>query len=430
LRLIVGMEFVRSVVLACLGLTACGASVPAGSPDGSADGSPAADVSPEDTGSGSDASPGVDGSQGGLDAGQGGPDADAAAPHHDGGKHDAGVDAAVDAAAVNGCLLGAAVGSGQTVGFDRACATFASAGGNQSIDCEEAAIAQQSGVAGFHFGARRVYDKWPADPPTDQFDDDLKNDRLTIWDFHIECNTLGITWQDVAGAQSGSPIYTTLQSMGSKVAQWQATAAATNSKWKGEQYFTFEHEADWGQSNYGCGAPADWEAAYKNVVTIWKAAGVTSQLHYGMILIGGKLTDWTSFWPANDTWLASTLTWAGADPYNWYSPTCNPNQSWSSFAEVSSAFYEWVEHPAKYGHPTLQPLITETGTREGPAGSTTQTKALWFSDMATYIQTSWPDLFALTYFDEGLGQCPNYVDTSAASWTAWKTVATTPYFLP
>jgi hypothetical protein len=343
-------------------------------------------------------------------------------------------------------LIGAAVsqadGFDGLVGFDRACPEFASLGPSlQAINCEEAAISRHiGGSANYHYGVHRVYNTWGDPIPTAQFQDDVTNDRLTVWDVHVDCTQQPITWQMIATAGPNSTgarkqIYDQMVSMGQQVASWQTTTEKNNpnSKWKSEQYFTFEHEADFASTSKGCGSATDWAAAYQNLVTIWTAQGVSSKLHHGMILIGGQSTDqWTTFWDSTNPWIASTLTWAGADPYNWYGPACGmPNQPWHTFQEASATFYDWAEHPTEFHHRKIQILITETGTREGPgadAGAPAETKPQWLSDMSSFIQTSWPDLYALSYFDEGGCITPMFINTSQASWSTWMTVATSPYF--
>jgi hypothetical protein len=338
-----------------------------------------------------------------------------------------------------GTLLGAAVSSGSTIGFDRNCAQFHSSP-SQPMDCEQAAIGPD-----FHFGAHRVYNQWSNDVPVDVFNNDLANDRLTIWDLHVDCRSSGdnITWAQIANAQPGSAIHTLLKNKGTALAQWQATAQSSNSKWRGEQYFTFMHEADFGAYAFDCGPntatrAAEWKAAYQNIVSIWKSAGVSMDLlHLGVILIGNHVDQWEEYWPPHDTWLNNNLTWAGADPYNWYAnvtsttSVCGQNKPWKSFADASSGFRTWVEAPSTYGHSALQPIIAETGDEEGPPGDPSKSKPVWFADMATFIKQSWPDLFALTYFDvDGLGggPCRNNVDTTQASWDAWVKVAKDPFF--
>jgi hypothetical protein len=328
-------------------------------------------------------------------------------------------------------LLGAAVSKGTTPlhAFNRDCQAFAGAGQGQSIDCEEAAIGSN-----FHFGVHRVYMSWGAQLPTAAFDDDLARNRLTLWDLHVNCNSDGVTWNEIATAGPNSTIHATLASYGSALAAWQHSAASSGSLWKGVQYFTFMHEADWGEHAFGCGTADEWKAAYQKVVAIWTAAGVSmSKLHLGIILIGNHDTQWATFWPPNDAWLGANLTWAGADPYNTYSTAlgstfCGPTKPWKSFAEASSVFYQWVEHPGQYGHPKLQPIIAEVGDEEGPPGVPSKSKAQWLADMGSFAQHQWPDLFAIAYFDEVGGICSNYVDSSEASWKEWKELATTPYF--
>ncbi|MHB1843449.1 MAG: hypothetical protein ACYCWW_01265 [Deltaproteobacteria bacterium] len=324
--------------------------------------------------------------------------------------------------------------------------------GQPAIDCEEATIG-----SGFHYASDRVYQSWGS-LSTAEWDDDLANGRLSIWDVVSPCAS-GVTWPAIAQASATSTgseltLYQTIKGMGDAVASWaQSAQSQPNTVWKGKTYFAFFHEPTVGSSACSSqpagssGFAKDWRDAYQNIARIWTNDSHVTSLEYGVILVGNSVSQWQTFWPANDPWMGSTLTWAAADPYNWSAQTCypvaagghcmepngticacGPCTTWRSFATASSSFKTWATGGAQYGHPTnLKEIITETGTCEGASTTGPGSKAQWFSDMASFIQSSWPELFALTYYDT-YGNCPRWIDSSQAAWNSWVTVAQSPYF--
>jgi hypothetical protein len=225
--------------------------------------------------------------------------------------------------------------------------------------------------------------------------------------------------------------------------------------------FSFHHEPNVNGNQGEAGTPAEWRAAYEQVITRWQNRGVTlwsgSQdgettteglMLCGPILVGGAYsggnihTNYDTFWPTNWTWGNTNLVASAMDGYN-------QGPVWRTFQEVQGG------HPSRQGYKSWSDAkritqnnagrvhfqtIWETGTKERTAAPYSSnsaawtatglaaTKANWIENMRDYIVSDWPDLFALTWFDS---QGPNgawLIDTSQASWDKWVEILQDPVF--
>jgi hypothetical protein len=113
------------------------------------------------------------------------------------------------------------------------------------------------------------------------------------------------------------------------------------------------------------------------------------------------------------------VDWTCADGYNW-GPA--HGGSWRSFEEVFAPFYNWGQ---SVGKPML---IGEFGTVEGKPGA----KATWLAQAARVIQTRFPAIRAVVYFNSdhlNFGRYWNWkVTTSRSALTAFRDFAHDQYF--
>lgn len=109
------------------------------------------------------------------------------------------------------------------------------------------------------------------------------------------------------------------------------------------------------------------------------------------------------------------VDWIGADGYNWYPRSNNQSAKWRSFKEIFDPFYAWASQRPK-------PLIIgEVGVQEDPADP--NRKAQWLKDSASVVETSYPRVKAVVYFNgDGGRQIPWMVESSEPSRAAWKSV--------
>lgn len=115
------------------------------------------------------------------------------------------------------------------------------------------------------------------------------------------------------------------------------------------------------------------------------------------------------------------VDWICGDGYNW--APGRQGSPWTSFQNVFSSFYAW-------GSATGKPLlIGETGVQERDPGE----KGSWITGMANAIKSTYPAIKALVYFDAASssnqgGWYDWHVDTSTASYDAFRAMAADPYF--
>jgi glycosyl hydrolase family 26 len=171
--------------------------------------------------------------------------------------------------------------------------------------------------------------------------------------------------------------------------------------------FAYEMDQPKGRPRY-LGPPAQFIAAWRHVYDMFRARGVTNARFVWAPIAANYATGVAqSFYPGN-----RYVDWIGADGYNWYPGRAG--SKWTTFGEIFSAFYAWA---APRGKPLI---VAETGAQEDPA--VPGRKAAWFADAALWIR-SHSAIRAVSYFD---GISPKgydfRVDTSSASFDAWRTM--------
>lgn len=123
-----------------------------------------------------------------------------------------------------------------------------------------------------------------------------------------------------------------------------------------------------------------------------------------------------SFYPGD-----AYVDWICADGYNW-APE-RDGAAWASFESIFSSFYAWA---AERGKPLM---VGETGVLERDP----REKAAWLSAIGATLETSYPAIEALVYFDSEAtsnqgGWFDWRVDTSGSSFEAFKSLAAAAYF--
>jgi beta-mannanase len=144
------------------------------------------------------------------------------------------------------------------------------------------------------------------------------------------------------------------------------------------------------------GTPAQFVAAWRHIHELFAAHGVHNVLWVwdvtGFTRHGWKFP---KLYPGD-----SYVNWIMWDPYNWYGCMAETPHVWKPFSEIVSPMYDWLianSGKAGNGHYLSKPWgIGEFGTAEGP---TPESKAEWFENLASTVETSFPHLKALVYFD-------------------------------
>lgn len=123
-----------------------------------------------------------------------------------------------------------------------------------------------------------------------------------------------------------------------------------------------------------------------------------------------------SFYPGD-----AFVDWICADGYNW--APGREGAAWTSFEDIFSSFYGWASGRGK-------PLMVgETGALERDP----REKAAWLTAMGATMETSFPAIEALVYFDSEASSTQGgwfdwRIDTSASSFEAFRSLAAAAYF--
>jgi hypothetical protein len=320
-------------------------------------------------------------------------------------------------------------------------------GSGYIISCEEAKVTTDSGQT-FVYGADRrhyddITDSWP--PNADNVfgrlsghaTADFEKDRLPV----MSSKYLGTTWAQIAAAASGT-IFNNIVTRGNAIKAWQDSHIGQG-RFGCTFAWSFHHEPNNDSGGAGM-AVTDWQAATQNIVTIWQGLGVRfwtgtndgTTTQEGIILCinlitgetsGGYQNDWDTWWPSNHTWMNANMVCAAGDGYN-------NGSVFKPFSYMFQTYKSWTDakrtSQAAAGR-TFLAGIWETGCQANSFYSSTHgtwpgglaaTKFNWFQNMADYIQTSWPLLHHMCYWDSTVVMIWT-IDTTQNDWDGFVAIS-------
>jgi beta-mannanase len=185
--------------------------------------------------------------------------------------------------------------------------------------------------------------------------------------------------------------------------------------WKGTVFIRFAHEMNLPGSLFGNGiagqTPADYIAAWRHVVTIFRDNGATNvQWVWSPNVYCNGQCPFTQFYPGD-----SYVNWVGLDGYN-YGPSLN--NPWTSLLNIFQGSYAAITALTK------KPLmIAETASAE-----TGGSKAAWITQgFLTDIPTYLPRVRAVVWFNR-VKETDWRVNSSATSLAAWEAVVSSPLY--
>lgn len=262
------------------------------------------------------------------------------------------------------------------------------------------AIRRHESAIGRKLAIDRQFFRWDMPIITDVQQDDKANGRIPAISLFpgLSDGTI-ITWSSIATGQQDGVLR-------AKAAELKAYGSPV--------LFNINHEP-YNESLEGWGTPANFIAAWRHVVNLFRAESVTNVSWMWV------LTAWDfqkgraeQFYPGD-----SYVDWIGANPFNFYS---RDFPKWQSFERLTRAFYDW-------GASRRKPLIIgANGTEEDPQRASR--KPQWFRDAAAMMPT-WPNIKAYSYYDTTMDGYHWEIDTSLASQQAYKdAIAIKPYFSP
>jgi hypothetical protein len=170
----------------------------------------------------------------------------------------------------------------------------------------------------------------------------------------------------------------------------------------------------WGMDSTSRSGNERYVAAWRHVHDLFAAQGVRGAWVWApnADAFGGARGGVDRYWPGD-----RYVDWIGADGFN--SGTCTGGTTWNSFEALFRSFYAWG---SARGKPLM---VSETGTVEDPADP--GHKSAWFTDAASALARSMPNIRAIVYYDQG-GRCDWRPETSAQSMDGFVRFARDPVF--
>ncbi len=209
-----------------------------------------------------------------------------------------------------------------------------------------------------------------------------------------------LSWRTVANASSTSTV-------GKQIAAWADKIKSLNAP----VYFTFNHEPEAAASR-SLGTSADFIAAWRKIVTVFKQRGVTNAKYLWI------MTGWAYETVASDARYASKwypgdayVDAMGSDEYNDYTCRTDHKAPWRPLSQEIESF-------RKFGltHPSKELWLPEFGSVEDKA--VPGRKGQWMNEVrATFKDPKYSQFRGLIYFSalrEGT-PCSWWLDSSASS---------------
>jgi hypothetical protein len=267
----------------------------------------------------------------------------------------------------------------------------------RSGETRETAIERTESQIGRTLAIDHQFYKWNQAIPTAQESADVAHGRVPFVSWTAKrTDGTAVPWASIASGAEDAWI----------------TARADAVKAFGQPMFLVFHAEPYDESLKGWGAPSDFVAAWRHIVSIFRARGVTNVAWVQVMTswdyaVAGRMDQWY----VGDTW----TDWLAADPYNFFTR----DGKWVSLKDVASPFYTWGSARAK-------PLMLgEWGSEEDPASP--GRKGQWFDDARAWLKAS-PNIKAVVYFNNFADGYDWQIDTSSSSLAAFTGLANDPWF--
>lgn len=220
-----------------------------------------------------------------------------------------------------------------------------------------------------------------------------------------------VRYADIAAARPGTPVH-------AAIVRW----AQALKSFGAPIHFTFNHEPEAVASD-GAGTAAEYVAAWRRVVTVFRAEGVTNAKYLFIATAHGyKRTDArrvSRFYPGD-----AYVDGLGADAYNWYNCRAGIANAWRPLADIISAFRQFGQ-----AHPTKGMWLPEFASAEDPAAP--DRKAQWVSEARELFKMPEYARFegVLSFYRAVMRENCNFrVNSSTPALAAYRELAADPYY--
>jgi hypothetical protein len=267
------------------------------------------------------------------------------------------------------------------------------------------------GKIGRRLAAIRVYYNWDSPFPDTDVTWFKNNGYALLLSVKSERrNHTFVQWRDLANAQPGSALHNDIVTWANRI-----KSLGTH------VYFTFNHEPETSLNSSGQGA--EFIAAWRKVVTVFRGQGVTNADYLWIMTAYSfkardrrRAVDW---YPGE-----AYIDYMGADAYNWYN--CRPGTSnpWNSLEQLLNPMRLFAQGKTIKGLMVPEWASTEDSAQPGR-------KAQWFADArALFKKPGWEGFKAVLYYNKSskYPNCRWFVDSSQASLTAFSAMANDVYY--
>jgi beta-mannanase len=187
-------------------------------------------------------------------------------------------------------------------------------------------------------------------------------------------------------------------------------------------FVSFDHEADAKSKFLRRGTPAQYVAAWRHIVNVYRAAGATN------VVWVWTVTGWKGNWTHEDQlWPGSSyVDWVSWDPYNLagcQDGRINRNQ-WITFDQAVHATYVHFTTSARYGAKPLMLSEFGTVTDYGQPAKTGQ----WYASVPATLQ-HYPKIKAVTQFNKK-NDCDFRVDSNSTVLSSYRSAGLKSYVNP
>jgi hypothetical protein len=254
--------------------------------------------------------------------------------------------------------------------------------------------------------ATRDFLNWTSPFPT-SFETSLTAQGTTIL---LSVSTGSNSFGSIAAAQPGDALYTTMVSWADRVRDYGVPI-----------YVTFQHEPE-AAANKNKGTQADYIAAWRNWVSVFRAEGATNARFMFITTAYGYLVKKTdhryapAYYPGDDVVDAIAV-----DAYNWFTCRATVKNPWSSLATL-------IAGQKAFGllHPDKPLWITEYASVEDP--NMIGRRAAWIQDAQNlFQQPGYEQYVGVLYFDLKK-QCDWRVENDTPSLTAFSAMGADPFY--
>jgi hypothetical protein len=224
-------------------------------------------------------------------------------------------------------------------------------------------------------------------------------------------NNQVVQWRDIAAAQPGSALH-------NEIVTW-----ATRVKNLGTHvYFIFNHEPE-ASANSGNGTPAEFVAAWRKVVTVFRGQGVANADYlWTMTAFAFKAKDRrrAADWYPGDAY----VDYVGGDAYNWHNCRSGTSTPWNSLESLLDPMRRFAQ-----GRTVKGLMVPEWASTEDPAQP--GRKAQWYAAaQALFKKPGWEGFKGVLYYNKTskFPGCSWFVDSSQTALDAFRAMAADPYY--